>query len=671
MKKKIFALVLSAVLAFCPISAFAEENTMSEEVKDAVVAVRSAVEIDDEYSEFSYETEEENGIKLFILRWENEDGGSVEVCVKSDGEILWYYNYASDYYSSGLSKVTRQQAQETAEAFIKKAAPERAAVVKLRDYSRQESRIRLVYTQDINSIPVACDDIQLEISAQSGKVCSFSSSSLIWRDAVNTNTEGIIDEDEAKKAFLDNGGVELVYNCNFDYKEKKAELYPVYKISQLRIDARRATELSYVYYDNVKRESEMATASYAASGAAEDAAYELNESELAEVEKTKDYITRDEAVKALVKKNITDSSASVTSARLVLSSYSNDCLWSLSGEDFSASVNASSGNVESFFSYNEYAYDSENENKKKLTESQAKDKINGYLKLLGSEYLNEISYGDIEYNEYSNSYSTRYSRKVNGIKTDSNYIEISINAETGRLIRYNKIWYGDITVSGKTVKLSEEQVFDIYKNNSGYGLYYDIVGEIDDLHCNLDLVYESAQGDLGYYSAYYIDPESGKRVDYRGQVIEEGGSNGYTDIEGCEYENEINALYDSGYRLDTDEFRPDDPMSAESFMKLFNKNNTSGDKYLEELGISKSDILTKMSCAKIIAAVNGLDEIAENSEIFADLYSDVSAENRGYADIAASLGIIEAESGDSFAPDETVTNAMGAHYIYNNESRRD
>ena len=166
-----------------------------------------------------------------------------------------------------------------------------------------------------------------------------------------------------------------------------------------------------------------------------------------------------------------------------------------------------------------------------------------------------------------------------------------------------------------------------------------------------------------------IDAKSGKFVDYSGKPIQEAGKVLFTDIAGHKYEKDIQLLVELGI-LDstTGKFNPDSKVLQKDFVKLLMKavqpvyypipyalsDSSEYDSYYEnavQQGImAKKDKKTEAS--KMMVKALGAGFVAELGGIFNLNLKDASAitaENKGYAAIAAALGLVDT-AGETFGP---------------------
>lgn len=671
MKRKIMALLVGVLIGVNSFSVFAQEQ-LSEEVKNAIVAAKSKINIDEDYSEFSYETIIEDGLTFYNMTWTDSDDNSIDITVDSEGRINYYklfYNNKNDNKPL-LNNIKKNEAQLIAEEFVKKTIPNRASQLEIINISDNYEEFVFEFAQKIDGIPVLCNDTEVNVSKATGEVINFHSLGEYWQDRINRKNDDLIDLETAKKAFIENDGIKLLYKTEFDYKTKSASVYPIYEVNPISINAHNAKVIDAK--NDVYSNYSLAASKPEAAGDS-GMEYEFTESELEAVKKSGNFINSKDAGNIIKKYNIVKNSFTLTEGVITESGYNKEeYFWNFDGtddvNDFSFSVDASTGKLNSFYKYTNY----NEENTSLISESIAKDKLNTYLKLLSPEVINSVSYSsDIYLSEYDNAYSLTYNRKINNTEVDSNYIYIKIDAVTGELVRFNKKWYNDIKISDKPINLSVEAAFDVFDKYSDFSLSYKLIAkENEEQEEKIDAVY-SAKNDFDNY----IDPENGNILSYKGEEIPKTKlETGYTDISGYKYEDEINILFESGFYLDKSEFKPNDGMTRKDFLQLFyskTKKNYDKDKINEEIETVLSEIgiknaeeeLTKNDCAKIICNFLGYSNLTDRDEIFENTYNDVDLDMRAEANIFSSFGFLD-NGDDNFNGEYVITNGEGAHVIY-------
>jgi hypothetical protein len=163
----------------------------------------------------------------------------------------------------------------------------------------------------------------------------------------------------------------------------------------------------------------------------------------------------------------------------------------------------------------------------------------------------------------------------------------------------------------------------------------------------------------------------------------------FTDIDGHKYEKEIKLLVELGIIDSTEsKFNPDLKIPQKEFVKLLMKatqpdyypipyassDNSEYDRYYENAImqniLTKNDknpeaCVTVMQASKMMVKALGVGFVADLGNIFKLDVNDavsISAENKGYAAIAAALNLVDTAAG-SFEPNLELTKAEAANML--------
>ena len=239
--------------------AFASENDGSN-LEKAIVSAKNIITIPEEYSDFSYyyneNTEENESSGAYTLDWSNKDGESISIQVDDNGNILEYHKFDSNNDSSGLAKISKEDAKAIAEKFMQKSVKFKEGSIKIiddRSNLSQSSDYEFKFGQFVNNIPVSFNTIDLSINKYNGEVTSLIRNNNDVKDYIFSSKDSIINKEAAKKAYLEKIGIDLKYYSRYDYKNKKLNVFPAYSIKQDKlqgIDA-KTSEVVNIYSDNI------------------------------------------------------------------------------------------------------------------------------------------------------------------------------------------------------------------------------------------------------------------------------------------------------------------------------------------------------------------------------------------------------------------------------------
>ena len=673
--------LLSLILAMCitistSVVAFASENDGSN-LEKAIVSAKNIITIPEEYSDFSYyyneNTEENESSGAYTLDWSNKDGESISIQVDDNGNILEYHKFDSNNDSSGLAKISKEDAKAIAEKFMQKSVKFKEGSIKIiddRSNLSQSSDYEFKFGQFVNNIPVSFNTIDLSINKYNGEVTSLIRNNNDVKDYIFSSKDSIINKEAAKKAYLEKIGIDLKYYSRYDYKNKKLNVFPAYSIKQDKlqgIDA-KTSEVVNIYSDNIlnkglNNSSKLMTEDAVVS---DDKESTLTKDEINEIQKTAQLISKENAEKVIkdnfdsLKTNDKVNNASLEKSDYVDSKY----IWNISFENGNGSVDAKTGELLSF-----YFYDNNEEVKNNISYSEAKNKCDSFLKKVAAEKYKEVKYIPEEENAEGNYYTFKYVRMVNGYEYTNNYLSISIDKTTGKIINYENQWFTNITFPSLNNVISKDIVFDKISDDIGFDLQYE---KIDKDKVSLIYNFSNLQ------EQYLLDPMTGVRIGYDGKKYKENNLPTYTDITGHAYENVIKELLNNGYYLEGDKFNPDSYITQANFFKYLYTPDMSyydedelyemliGNKIIKSEEKSPDHILTNGEIAKYVVRYLNYEPIAKNSQIFVNPFKDnVSNDYKGYAAICYGLDIIKGDSNGNFNEKGNMTNGQTAQVIYN------
>ncbi|MDD2574549.1 MAG: hypothetical protein PHS69_08715, partial [Firmicutes bacterium] len=116
--------LLLAIMSWMPVKGLAQDDKALEQ---AIRVVKAKIQVPESLSEFNYNAISEGEGTTWYLDWSSKDRleGSLSVRVDDKGTILSYNYYKPYDYDSTrkFPKISRHEAQGTAEAFIEKMKP--------------------------------------------------------------------------------------------------------------------------------------------------------------------------------------------------------------------------------------------------------------------------------------------------------------------------------------------------------------------------------------------------------------------------------------------------------------------------------------------------------------------------------------------------------------------
>lgn len=681
--KKLLCLAMIACLGISmAIPSYAGEED-GKGLEQAILSVKTIVAIPEEYKEFSYHTYEQEtdwgSGTVWNLNWNKEDNkSSINASVDWKGNLLYFEHYQrSD--ESGLARITREQASETAKTFLQKAIPALAFEIKEVDLDNSlQDNYRHVfqYKHYTSDIPVSFVNISVGVNKYTGNVEYYSGLDAGFTLPDFPPSEGTIGMDKARIAFLEKIGMELIYKAYYNYREKELFIFPAYRVSNSGrvIDAHTGKVVDLfnagIRYGNTEEMVKDAAGGMGGSGP-----QNLTKEELDAIEKLGKLLDKDEAV-AKIKEQIPSglNKAEVENASLQRDNMDKDTLiWQISFDQFYGSVDARTGEL-----LNYRYHGDDREGKRDLSMDDAKKIAESFLqKVAGQKYSESVFVP--EYEEYAiyireeekpASYSFRYNRLVNGIAFVDNGLSISVNRTTGNINYYYNSWFD--TASFPSVKdiISDAEMMNAMMMEYTFGTTYEKTGKDGDV----DLVYTFEQT----ARTALFEPFTGKRISANGKLYESGKRPEYQDIKGHWSEKIVRELMDNGYYLKADNFKPDQTIKQIDFfryifvpeMRYYDDDELY--EMLENRGILKDgegmpdSQLTRQDAAKFLIRYLGLGLAGERHEIYVNKFKDPIADQyRGYASLCYGLGIMRGDEKGRFNGTKIMTNGEAASAIYN------
>lgn len=675
-RKKIISILLSLCISLSSMSiaAFGAEID-SENFEQAIVNVKSIVSISDDYKNFSHSARQINQgddtITVWDLEWENDDednGGYISAEIDSYGNLCRYSSFKYDYDSSGLIKVSREKAENTAYEFLKKVLPDYCSDMKIvdRDYNDvYGDEYNFTYQQYVNNIPVDFVKVNIGVNKFTGELESYSGLEAGFKKMDYPNTEGIMDIEDAKSRYIDNIQGDFSYYSSYNYKEKNNKNFASYSVNNGKaVDAKSG---DIVNTNNSKFDfyADKYSMGDIESAVDESGTAELSEAEKEEVNNISGLISKEKA-QEVIKENIDlFSNRNIFDVVLNKNYISNMYIWEINFDNGYVEVNARTGEVIAFYLYDAVSGNGNNT----FDEQAAKEKAENLLKRLAGNKFSQTRLND-EYSDPKGSlYEFNYIRQINGKNFMNNKLNVSIDKNTGNIVGYNSIWYDDANLPDVSQAISKTDAFNKFNDSESFGLHY-VLNEKN----TVELVYGFSEENF----PYYIDALTGNKIDSMGNEYKSNKLPEYNDIQGHWCEKIVKELLDSGYYIPEDKFNPNTNISQINFFKYMlsrDMSDYSEDELYEILidrGIVKkeernaSGPVTNKDAAKFITRYLGYDKLAQNSKIFNNVFKDsIDDDYLGYANICYGLNIIKGDSKGNFNENQCVNNAKAALYIYN------
>lgn len=653
--------ILMALFMISTVCHAEEDKGLSKAITD----VKSVIDVPGEFKDFEYSSSESDGEIEWSLHWSGDDG-YLSVTVNSNGEILWYDLDEYKENTSEWGKTTKAEAREISDNFIKRVNPKLFEVLELSDIYSYGRHTEFVYDETRNGLKMNNRHTSVSVDRRGGKVVGYQTGGLSQKPVVSA--ENLISKDDAIKAYYEKMGIKLVYDKNYDYKNKTVSFTPMYTLKSgnlSAIDAKTGEKIEYKYYEGDDSETTFGAGNTAEKSAdfsrsAEEASF--TPEELVAIENVSEMIQKDEAEKIIKEAFGQIAEYKITGSHLSKNYYSDTFTYSLSFEGDNgfayANINAKTGEILSYSNYrDDYTTD--------------KEKANPNALQIADDFVKKYAAGRIAEcapAEADGGFVT-YQRMANGAEVLGDFVKVRVNSK-GEIESYSMTFTENATFPDISDRIGE---FDAFKKLCEYG--------------NFELIY--VYNGEKYVPAYEIEKKY-VCLDMKGEKIEEYEEieppAAYTDLSGHWSEKIVNTLLDNGYFLPNDSFEPDKPITIGEFLSFAKfaggGYDTDYAKYLvrtvetdkselDDIDLNKT--LTRQIAAKYITYDLGCYDIASLPDIFIYPFTDAGTVEKtsiGHIAICKAKGIFAGDAEGRFNPDNEMTRAEAAAVIYNYYSKR-
>lgn len=719
MKRKIAAL-MAVILAAgtvqaVPFTAFAEANSAAsqtaassekkdtaseeEQMKNALALVKSRITIPEEYSSFSYSTNQSDGMRSYSFTW-TEPTGSRSYSVRVKGDIITSYRSPTENsWKPGISDHNSSYFTNKALGWVYKVNPSMKGFLTKSsiNLSVNDDSVYVNFGRSFGGLKVKGGNwADVTLNKYTGEVTGYSG--VWWQNAEFVSSAGALSQEDIKKIYCDEVTIKPYYRIYTDETTGKKKTNIVYEpMNSYTYDAltgkHSAMDDDYLkfmdtdLYDSGEEYDVMEDADEAVeAGAGINPATGVNftEEELAAAADLSTMLTSDQ-FKALAVK---DKYMGITEKYLVKNfniekndeaecGFAITCVMMINNKNESRNVNitadAKSGKIMSFYTYSD-------ESKAEINVKKATTLANAALKYYYGDIADEYkadaanSAPVSSSGSYKETYRTmRYNRYVNNIQVSGNYINITVNS-AGKVTAVSAYHDKDVDF-GDGLIINKETALNLLCEQQDMELYYDGF---------LDL--ESKPHTYLNYSmpSWEINGVNGKLCDYNGKAVSKAVKSPdtcpYKDIAKSPYKNEITALYEHNVRIyEGSEFKPTEKMTFTEFTQLLNTVTGYGyepvpledvaedDGSPAETKTAASEYFTRMTLAKEFVRAAQADRFAGYTSIYKSPFTDVSSkdENLGYAALAYAMGAVKAGKDGKFYPNAYVTREYAYHCAYN------
>lgn len=724
--RKTMSAALAAALAVstASICAFAAED---KEMKEEMTYVKQRLDIPEELSEFNYSTGTQYNKNKYNFSWSvpqdkvdyTTPGKLISLNVNISGNVITniYVNkvYSDDNWKASFAKLSDAELIASAKEYINAINPTITKNTVIDEDSLNISlfgnEATLRFYRVANGVKVTGQTGTISIDKNTGELIRYNYN---WITGAGfSDTTNAISEDEAKKAYQELFGSDLIYTLSYDWETKKFTPHLVYRQNSYgQINAftgKLSVFEDYEAYgsDDIAEETEAAAYDADngiranASGQAKEVTF--TQAELEKLEKENSLIKAEDALKALKKYDffMLPDSCEVTWQNCRYNeqkgyyirsvSFSADIkdYYDLNSEEYKIMVENGMGddsasgsftyNAETgeLFSFSNFSYD----NGTNLSETTAKTIAEKAAKaLLGNKYskfeANPESNSSTRYLEYdrrtgqgignpiTTSVSYNANREAYGIKCENESYSLTVN-NSGYVSRFSVNYYDDVTYPKPDNIISADSAYKNFFDNVDFGLRYRCAYRSNDKKTVTALVYAAD-------STLSIDAFTGKRVNYDGSELYVSDTSDYTDLEGSKYKEYAEKLASYGIRLmdKSGKLSEKEAVTAADFVQLIESIGMYGSSVdaeaVKAYNIEEETKLDRKTAAVVLVMAKYGNEVAELTSIFKNKFSDIKDDSKylGYAMISDASGWITGSDNGKFYPDSAFTRGDAIKLVY-------
>ncbi len=675
LKFLVFAMAFTLLITCIPLDVFAQREDPNYDIQK----IKSLFEIGDEYDDFNKrQYDNYNGKKITYLSWNNQNV-YINVEIDEDGDIV---GYQKNIYSGNRNmeiykfpKISREEGEEVAKAFIKKLYPNILNKIKSDDeyaeYSRNSLRdYSYSFTRVENDILFKENSVYINVDTQTGEVNSFH---INWeKDLKFVDTNNIISKDEAKEIYKDNVNLKLSYKVRETDKGLKS--YLGYNIidTEKSIDAKTKDILNTSHKSTYNVYGSM---SYR----------DMEKISLEEENKlinSKKILGRKEAGEKILNTFKLGKEYTVEDHRLVGSSEKDIYIWEVMvtkqvgnhGSGTSARIDAKTGEI---IDFSDPGLSNREVKKAKYSREELFNKANELVKNSSPEKYKEVQYVETEKEDLvfrnNNASNFLFIREVNDIKVENDGFRIVLSNITGDVLSYDYNWSYLEFESPKDI-IPKDSAKKILFDNRELALEYQRENDKKE-EKDVKLVYDFKDKYLT------VDAKDGKVVDNIRDTRERPGLVKYQDIKNNSTKEQINRLQNYIFLFKGEKFNPEQEITQGEFFQLltqvsrmyylYNDQVYMYERLIDE-GILKREEkniegkITREEAIKYVIRAFGQEPLEDLGDIYKLDYKDkdeISPNLRGHIAIAKGLGILNKE--ENFRPKDNLTREESVILIYN------
>lgn len=696
----------------------AEAKTSVEKAPDQRLAevaskVKAALDIGDEYKEFTGNLMENELVPQWSLEWSTESE-TLSVEAFENGQVTSYYFYEKDAaypthaFSPSFPAITRTQSQKIAQEFLNKVLDDGETIEFSERSVGQLNTETHRFSGDIliNGLESPLS-FSISVRAKDGKVVRFYRDCLegsyigdtpsptpntgsnnageLLKDTLSLRTEYVLEDGKAVLRFLPEDIDDFYVDAQTGKLVNLTDLYS--KVNSGETGASN---------------SDTSFDASAPEASADKGAGGLTPVELEGVSKLEGVLSKEDLDKnirsipqlGLDKYTLAGTNYSLNketdevSARLSYTRRDGDNSWRRT-----ITCNAKTGGLQSVWSSFPYNKD----RTASISKDKARETVEAFLgEYWGTDYAKTELYDSTPWESESRNaaHAFIYAQKENGFFLPENSFNVSVDIEDGSISGFSRNWTDVTEFESPDGILSDSAALDAWFNHYNLRMGYsripvkldpnmsDAVPLLErgySYFYSLDLTYTLAEPDNVFATG--VNAKTGEIV-IEGRYGE-SESIVYSDLNGYAGREKLEALAEYGIGWRGEKCEPNEELTQVDYIALL----ASADGYLynaEEddvddlyrraynLGILKSNdrdddrVLSRGDVVKMLLDCAGYGEVAQLSGIFSCAYPDaaqIPANLTGYAAIAQGMGIIGVEQ--EFAAGKSATRGEATEMLYN------
>ena len=619
--KKFISLLLATSMAFAvPVFADTEGQSYAEVYAEKAKELFGITDTNYEYNFNKYDD-----LYSYTLTWDN-----CSISFDTKGNVSSFSKWKTGNRGSTKDQITREQAIEFGNKYLKKLLGENADKMKLESCDLKPNQCELYYCQYIGDYKAKYNTATIQVN-NFGDLLDYDCDNMFDVDV--EKADNILDYETAKKKYIENIGFGKAIESYYDYKTRTRCPFPCF--------TKIGFDYSHINASTGEKIAPFVSTHYkvGAGGGSSNEAFsdskqlenQLTDAEKETVDNIKSVLSIEKAVEIVNNKF----NCNIPTEDLKASYYSRDgkyytSIYNSKNNKYVANV-TSDGQIISF-SYK----DEENEQDKTLSSSELDEKV--------LQCVNSLNYNDYKINyrkEYKDYTAYTLYKYVDNIINFNDYIRVNI--DTNGSITYFYFSNSNLEVPKFESSLSIEEAFDKCADAFGFTLSYILTDE------------NKATLAYSFDNFPHLSPE-GNPITSTNEEYVPKYNNGYTDIDDSPQKEYIEKLADLGLKFNSAKFSPNSTLTYKE-LKDFWKT------YYIIIKFNDDHILTKYDMAKIFCNVLKLDDLCQRSKGYGSSYSDVYGENLPYVALCESLGIFS--GGTEFNGNSPITRGEFAQLLYN------